>query len=253
MDFVGRSIESSVLAELTGVVQSGQGRALIVRGGAGIGKSTLIERLVQSAPGLHTVRAVGVESEMELPFGGLHQLCAPLLNLLPDLPAPQRDALRTVFGFKEGSPPDRLLVGLAVLGLFCEAAERKPVLCLVDDGHWLDRASAAALAFVGRRLLADPVFLVIATREVDMEFSGLPELVVSGLGDADAMALLRSLPGVPLDAQVRDRIVAEAHGNPLALMEWHRSLTPAEAAGGSVLPSGGPLEGRLGGWCLSRA
>lgn len=184
---------------------------------------------------------------MELPFGGLHQLCAPMLGLLSNLPGPQRDALGTVFGFQEGTSPDRLLVGLATLTLLCEAAEGKPLLCVVDDGHWLDRASAQALAFVGRRLLADPVGLVISTRVVDPEFSGLPELVLPGLGTTDSFALLGSLPGSPLDGQVRDRIVAEAHGNPLALLEWRRALTPAEAAGrsGSGVPGGGPLSERL--------
>jgi DNA-binding CsgD family transcriptional regulator len=233
-----------MLEDLAKAVQTSQGRALVVRGEAGIGKSALIERLIQSTPGLQLARAVGVESEMELPFGGLHQLCVPLLDLLPHLPGPQRDALGTVFGSREGDPPDRLLIGLAVLGLFCEAAERRPLLCVIDDAHWLDRASAQALAFVGRRLLADPVGVIIATRELDPEFSGLPELVLEGLTAADAMALLRSLPGAPLDSQVRDRVVAEAHGNPLALLEWLQALTPArERASG--LPEGGQLRGRL--------
>jgi DNA-binding CsgD family transcriptional regulator len=244
MDCVGRASEISMLEGLVRAVETGQGRALLVRGEAGIGKSALINQLVKSARGLHTVRAVGVESEMELPFAGLHQLSASLLDLLPNLPGPQRDALGTVFGLREGSAPDRLLVGLAALSLLCGAAERKPLLCVVDDGHWLDRASAQALAFVGRRLLADPVGLIIITREVDPEFSGLPEVALGGLTAADAMALLRSLPGAPLDSQVRDRIVAEAHGNPLALLEWHRALAPAAAAGGARL-AGSPVSGRL--------
>src|SRR6516164_9857944 len=245
MDNLGRSTEISILQGLARAVRTGQGRALLVRGEAGIGKSALVDQLVQSVPGLQTVRAVGVESEMELPFAGLHQLFAPLLDLLPNLPGPQRDALGTVFGFREGIPPERLLVGLAALSLLCVAAERKPLLCVVDDGHWLDRASAQALAFVGRRLLADPVGLVIVTREVDPEFSGLPEVALGGLTAADAMILLRSLPGAPLDVQVRDRMVAEAHGNPLALLEWHRALTPAAVASGSRVADGGPLSGRL--------
>jgi DNA-binding CsgD family transcriptional regulator len=182
---------------------------------------------------------------MELPFAGLHQLCLPLLDLLPNLPDPQQDALQTVFGHREGSRPDRLLLGLAVLSLLCEAAEGQPLLCLIDDGHWLDRASAQALGFVGRRVLADPVGLIVATREVDPDFSGLPELVLEGLAAADAAALLRSLPGVPADTEMRDRIVAEAQGNPLALLEWYRAFTPAEAAWGLRLPASGPLSGRL--------
>jgi DNA-binding CsgD family transcriptional regulator len=245
MDYVGRSRETSILQDLAKAVQASQGRALVVRGEAGIGKSALIQRLIQSTPALQLARAGAVESEMELPFGGLHQLCVPLLDLVSHLPGPQRDALGTVFGSREGDPPDRLLIGLAVLGLFCEAAERKPLLCVVDDAQWLDRASAQALAFVGRRLLADPVGVVIGTREADPEFSGLPELVVEGLTAADATTLLRSLPGAPLDSQVRDRVVVEAHGNPLALLEWHQALTPAEAARGSGLPGGGQLRGRL--------
>jgi DNA-binding CsgD family transcriptional regulator len=242
---VGRRREIRILEELAEAVTASQGRALVVRGEAGIGKSALVGQLVQLADGLVTVRAVGVESEMELPFGGLHQLCGPLLDVLPKLPRPQQDALATVFGFRDGAPPDRLLVALATLSLVCEAAEQKPLLCVVDDGHWLDRASAQVLAFVGRRLHADPVGLVITTRGLEMEFTGIPELVVGGLGARDAMALLRSLPGAPLDAQVRDRIVAEARGNPLALSEWRRAMTPVEAVGGLRLPSGRPLSERL--------
>jgi predicted ATPase len=211
---LGRSNELQALDDLVRAAQVGRGTALVLRGEPGIGKSVLIDRLVQRAPGLRAIRAVGVESEMELAFGGLHQLCAPLFDLLPTLPDPQQDALGTIFGFRQGSPPDRLLVGLAVLTLLCQAAQKEPLLCVVDDGHWLDRASAQALAFVGRRILADLVGLLISTRELDPEFSGLPELVLAGLGAGDAMALLRSLPGAPLDAQVRDRIVAEARGNP---------------------------------------
>jgi DNA-binding CsgD family transcriptional regulator/tetratricopeptide (TPR) repeat protein len=244
---VGRSSEIRILRELASAVHTKRGKALVVRGDAGIGKSALIGQLEQSASELDALRVVGVESEMELPFGGLHQLCAPLLDLLSKLPEPQQEALGTVFGLRKGRRPDRLLVGLAALTLLSEAAERKPLLCVVDDGHWLDRASAQALAFVGRRLLADPIGLVISTRVIDPEFSGLPELVLGGLGADDAMVLLRSLPGSPLDAQVRDRIVAESHGNPLALLEWRRALTPAEGGwgSGSGLPGGGPLSGRL--------
>jgi DNA-binding CsgD family transcriptional regulator len=244
---VGRSSEIGILREFASAVQNKRGKALVMRGDAGIGKSALIGQIVESSSELDALRVVGVESEMELPFGGLQQLYAPLADLLVKLPEPQQDALGTVFGFQRGRPPDRLLVGLAALSLLSEAAERKPLLCVVDDGHWLDRASAQALAFVGRRLLADPIGLVICTRVIDPEFSGLPELLLGGLGALDAMTLLRSLPGSPLDAEVRDRIVAEAHGNPLALLEWRRALTPAEAAGGSGsgLPGGGSLSGRL--------
>jgi DNA-binding CsgD family transcriptional regulator len=242
---LGRSDEIRVLGDLVVGVQSARGKALILRGEAGIGKSALIDQLVSSQPGLRTVRAVGVESEMELPFGGLHQLCAPLLDLVPTLPPPQRAALRTVFGLQVGRSPDRLLIGLAALSLLCEAGGRSPLLCVVDDGHWLDRASAQVLAFVGRRLLADPLGLVISTREVDPEFSGLSELVLGGLLAADAMALLRSLPGVPPDIELCARIVSEAHGNPLALLEWRRALTSAETGAASGFPRSGSVAGRL--------
>ena len=213
----------------------GSSAVLVVRGEPGIGKSALVEWFVHSAHGVRTLRAVGVESEMELPFAGLHQLCFPLLDHLPSLPEPQQHALGTVFGIREGSPPDRFLVGLAALTLLCEVAEAGPLLCVIDDCHWLDRASTQALAFVARRLQADPVGLVFCAREPDEELSGLPELVVGGVEAADAMALLGSLPGAPMDRQVRERIVAEAHGNPLALLEWHRALTPAEPAAGVTL------------------
>lgn len=244
MDLVGRSRQISTLEALAGAVGTGQGRALVVQGEAGIGKSSLIERMVQTGAGLKLLRAVGVESEMELPFGGLHQLCAPLLDLVSELPGPQRDAMETAFGVREGRPPDRLLVGLGLLTLLSEAAGQQPLLCVVDDAHWLDRASLQALAFVGRRVLADPVGVVIATRVIDPEFLGWPELVVEGLTASEAHALLRSLPGAPLDSQVRDRVVAEAHGNPLALLEWRRAVTAADADG-TWLPSGGPMVGRL--------
>jgi hypothetical protein len=165
---------------------------------------------------------------MELPFAGLHQLCAPRLDGLALLPEPQGDALSTVFGVRDGSPPNRYLVGLATLTLLGEAAVQRPLLCIVDDVQWLDHASAQALAFVARRLLADSVGLLFCSREQHGDLAGLPGLVMKGLGPEDARALLRSVPGAPLDAQVIYRIVAEAHGNPLAVLEWHRAPTPAK-------------------------
>ncbi len=184
---------------------------------------------------------------MELPFAGLHQLCAPMLDRLERLPGPQRDALGTAFGLSAGDAPDRFLVGLAVLSLLCEVASERPLVCVVDDAQWLDRASAQALAFVARRLLAESVALVVAVREsgTEQEFTGLPELVVEGLRDGDARALLGSVIRGPLDERVRNRIVAETRGNPLALLELPRGMTPAELAGGFGLPDGPALPGRI--------
>ncbi|GAB2961659.1 LuxR family transcriptional regulator [Streptomyces pseudoechinosporeus] len=224
---------------------------LVLRGASGIGKTALLDYLVVRASRCRIVRAAGVESEMELAFAGLHQLCAPMLDRLEHLPGPQGDALGTAFGLSAGGTPDRFLVGLAVLGLLSGAAEEQPLVCLVDDAQWLDRASAQVLAFVARRLLAESVALVFAVREPseeqvqEQELAGLPELVVKGLSVDDAHALLDSaIPG-RLDERVRDRIVAETHGNPLALLELPRSLTAAELAGGFGLPDARPLASRI--------
>jgi DNA-binding CsgD family transcriptional regulator len=213
-----------------------------VRGEAGIGKTALLEYLVKSASDLTVVRAVGVESEMELAFAGLQQLCAPLLDRLPRLPAPQRDALEIVFGLSEGAAPDRFLLGLGALSLFSEMAEDRPLLCVVDDAQWLDQSSALTLAFVARRLVAEPVGLVFAAREASDQLRDLPDLEVHGLRNGDARALLSSAVRFRLDDQVRDRIVAETCGNPLALLELPRALSATELAGfetavGSPLPS----------------
>ena len=220
---LGRQTECALLDELVGAVRAGHSRTLVVRGEAGIGKSALLQRLLQSASDCTVLRAVGVESELELAFAGLHQLCGPLLAVVASLPEPQRDALETVFGVRAGRPPDRFLVGLAVLGLLSDAAEQRPVVCVVDDVHWLDRSSAQTLAFVARRLLADPVGMVFSTREPSGEPTpGSRSSSSTGLRDADARALLASVPGAPLDGQVRERILRETYGNPLALLEWHR-------------------------------
>ena len=228
-------------------MRSGQSRVLVLRGEAGIGKTALLEYVVERAAGWRIARASGVESEMELPFAGLHQLCAPMLDGLDRLPGPQQDALRVAFGLQEGATPDHFFVALAVLSLLAEAAEARPLVCLVDDAQWLDRGSAQALAFVARRLLAERIAMVFAVREPDPAdvLAGLPELVVKGIADGDARALLASaLPGM-LDERIRDRIVGETHGNPLALMELPRGLTPAELAGGFGLPDRDPLPGRI--------
>ena len=187
-------------------------------------------------------RVSGVQSEMELAFAGLHQLCVPALDLLGNLPAPQCEALRTVFGISAGPPPDMFLIGLAVLSLLSEAAERQPLVCLVDDQQWLDRCSAQILAFVARRLGAESVGLIFATRDVGQVLAGVPEFPIDGLRDTDARLLLDAVLAGPIDAQVRDQLVAEAHGNPLALLELPRGSTPAQLAGGFGLPGAGDIE-----------
>jgi DNA-binding CsgD family transcriptional regulator len=237
--------ERGVLDRLIDAVRAGESRVLVVRGEPGVGKSALLDYLAAHAPGCRVVRAAGVESEMELAFAGLHQLLSPVLDHLDRLPGPQRDALRTTFGLSAGPAPDRFLVGLAVLGLVSEVAAERPLICVVDDGQWLDRASVQALGFAARRLAAEPVGLVFAARVAGAELAGLPELAVEGLAADDARALLESVLAGPVDARVRDLIVAETRGNPLALLELPRGLSPAELAGGFGLPGTGPLPGRI--------
>ena len=229
-------------------VRAGESSVLVLRGEAGVGKTALLEYVAERASGCRIARAAGVESEMELAFAGLHQLCAPMLDRLDRLPGPQRDALRVAFGLEDGDAPDRFLVGLAVLSLLAEAAEEQPLVCLVDDAQWLDRASAQTLAFVARRLLAERIAMVFAVREPDATQRARPacrSCVVDGLDDDDARALLASAMPGRLDERVRDRIVAETRGNPLALLELPRGLTPAELAGGFGLPDARPLASRI--------
>ena len=242
---LGRRRECAELDRLLDDVQAGRSRALVVRGDAGVGKTVLLRYVIESASDLAVARALGVESEMELPFAALHQLCAPMLDQLELLPAPQRSALRTVFGLSVGSVPDRFMVGLAVLSLLSEAAQRRPLLCVVDDAQWLDRASAQALAFAARRLDAESVALVFATRQEGEDFRGLPELVVAGLSDADARELLASVIQGRLDQRVRERILAETRGNPLALVELPRGMSAAELAGGFALCDAPRLSSRI--------
>jgi DNA-binding CsgD family transcriptional regulator len=241
----GRRSERRVLDRFVAGVRAGEGRALVVRGEPGVGKTVLLDYLAGRAAGCLVVRAVGVQSEMELAFAGLHQLCAPMLEHAGSLPGPQREALRTAFGLSAGPAPDRFLVGLAVLGLLSETARERPLVCVIDDAQWLDRASAQALGFAARRLAADPVGLVFAARVPGQDVAGLPELVVEGLADGDARALLDSVLTGPLDARVRDRVIADTHGNPLALLELPRGLTPAQLTGGFGVRSASPLDGRI--------
>lgn len=242
-----RHAERAALQALIDGARQGTSAAFVIRGGPGLGKTALLDHVLSSASGCRVVRASGVESEMELAFAGVHQLCAPFLDRLEDLPGPQRGALRTAFGLETGEPPDRFLVGLAVLTLLSDVAEAQPLVCLIDDTHWLDQASAQVLGFVARRLGAEGVVIIFAIRQPwdDRHLAGLPELTVPPLPDADARALLAAtLPG-RLDETVRDRIVAEAHGNPLALLEIPRAWTPAALAGGFGMPDGVSVSGRI--------
>jgi len=218
-----------------------------LRGEAGVGKSALLEYLIEQAQGCDVARAAGIESEMELAFAGLHQVCAPMLDRVAELPGPQRDALSTEFGLRDGDAPDRFLVGLAVLTLLSDAAEQRPLICVVDDGQWLDGESAQTLAFVARRLGADRVAMVFGMREPSHghHLTSLPALVIDGLADRDARTLLRSVLTGPLDERVLDRIVAETRGNPLALLELTHAVSPGELAGGFGLPHAPALSHRI--------
>src|SRR3954453_1403724 len=237
--------EREALERLLAAVRGARSRVLVVSGDPGVGKTALVESVIGSASGFRGLRGLGGGSEMELGFAALQQLCAPLLDRLDRLPAPQRDALGVAFGLRAGDAPDRFLVGLAVLSLFSEGAQERPLLCVVDDAQWLDRSSAQALVLAARRLVAESVALVLVTREPGNEIEGLPTLAVKGLPSGDARALLSSALGVPLDERVRERIVAETRGNPLALLELPRGMTPAELAGGFALADPPGLSGQI--------
>jgi DNA-binding CsgD family transcriptional regulator len=238
---LGRESESEVLERLLDGARSGRGGVLVMRGEAGVGKTALLEHAVQAARGFRVARTLGVEADMELPLAAVQQLCSPFAELTERLPQPQHKALGVAFGLRAGPAPSPFLVGLAVLGLLSEAAEERPLLVVVDDAHWLDRASARALAFVARRLLAERIALVFAARERDGLLAGVPELEVKPLGRRDSRALLDSVLPARMDERVLERIVAETRGNPLALLELPRGLTPTELAGGFGLPAAEPL------------
>jgi DNA-binding CsgD family transcriptional regulator len=242
-----RRAESEALDRLIQRARTGTSGVVVVRGEAGVGKTALLDHVLAHAAGCRVVRAAGVESEMELAFAGLHQLCAPFLDRLDQLPAPQHEALGTAFGLRAGNRPDPFLVGLAVLSLLSEVSEEQPLVCFLDDAQWIDSASAQVLGFVARRLAAEAVVLVFVTRDsgADGDLMRLPELPVGPLGDADARALLASaLPG-RIDDAIRNRIVAEAAGNPLALLELPRGWTPESFAGGYGTPDGGSVSARI--------
>jgi hypothetical protein len=238
-ELLGRRVEFEAVSRLLSRAQAGSSGVLVVRGEAGIGKTALVEQAGDTAArsGFRVQSAVGAESETQFAFAGLHQLCAPLLDRAAALPEPQRDALHVAFGQREGTAPDRFLVGLATLNLLAEVAEDAPLLCLVDDAQWLDQASAQVLAFVARRVAAEQLALVFAVRDPggsDVDpFVELPELRLEGLGEADARTLLAAAVRAPLADDVRDRIVAESRGNPLALLELPRGT---HLVGGYELP-----------------
>jgi DNA-binding CsgD family transcriptional regulator len=241
----GRRSESRTLDRLLADVRAGNSRALVIHGEEGVGKTALLDHIAERASGFRVARAAGVHAEMELAFAALHQLCAPMVGRLDRLPPPQRDALRVAFGLSDGPAPSRFVVGLAVLSLLADVARERPLLCLVDDAQCLDRASAQTLAFVGRRLSAESVALIFAVREPGGQLTGIPDMRLEGLADADARALLASAIRGPLDDRVREQIIAETRGNPLALLELPRGFTPAELAGGFGLSDAHALPGRI--------
>ena len=238
---IGREREREVLERLLDGVRAGRGGVLVADGEAGVGKTALLKYAVDAARGFRIARTSGVEGEMELPFAAVQQLCAPFLDSWDHLPQPQHEALGVAFGLSTGPPPNQFLVGLAVVGLLSEAAEERPLLAVVDDAQWLDHASARALAFVARRLVAEKIAFVFAAREPSELLAGLPELHILSLGHRDARALLESALPAPLDDRVLERIVAETRGNPLALLELPRGLSPTQLAGGFGLPAAVPL------------
>jgi DNA-binding CsgD family transcriptional regulator len=250
--FVGRTTERDVLDGLLATVREGESEALLIHGEAGIGKTALLRYAARQASGFRVAELTGVEAEMELPFAGIHQLCAAMLDGINALPVPQRDALSVALGLTDGEVPERFLVGLAVLSLLAAAAEERPLLCLVEDAQWLDGASSQILGLVARRVRAESMAIVIAMREpaAEHDFRGLPELRLEGLSEQDARALLRRVVTGRLDGRVGDRLIAESRGNPLALLELPGRMTAAELAGGFEFPAAGDLPAHIEGHYL---
>jgi len=242
---LGRRDECAAVDRLLAAARGGNGGAIVVHGEPGIGKSALLDHATAEASDFHVLRTVGNEAEVEVAFAALHQLCAPHLADRGRLPAPQRDALGVAFGLDGGAAPDRLVLGLAVLNLLSQLAGERPVLCVVDDAQWLDRESAQAVAFAARRLATERIAFVFGARSIPRDLDGLAELRVDGLDQQAALTLLRSALPDRLDEAVLERIVAETHGNPLALLELPRGLTPAQLAGGFALPVSVPIPGRI--------
>jgi DNA-binding CsgD family transcriptional regulator/tetratricopeptide (TPR) repeat protein len=245
VQLLGRQREREALDRVLEAAREGRGGVLAVYGEPGVGKTALLDYAIEAGADFRVARTVGVEGEIELAFAALHQLCSPNLDEMDHLPDPQRDALEVALGLIAGRPPNQFLVGLAVLNLLSEADEEQPLLCVVDDAQWLDRASARVFAFVARRLLAEKIAMVFAAREPIEALDGFAELRVEPLGQRDARALLESVLPARLDERVLERIVVETHGNPLALLELPRGLTPAQLAGGFGLPAALPLSKRI--------
>ena len=251
MGLRGRRVEREAVEQLLVAARDGRSGVLLIRGEAGIGKTALLDHVRAAASGFRVLDTVGIESEAEFTFAGLHRLCAPLLDRAEALPEPQKAAIGVAFGLLDGAAPDRFLVGLAVLNLLAETAEDGPLLCLVDDAQWLDQVSAQLLAFVARRVSAERMALVFARRDPgsagsDVDpFAGLPELRLTGLGDTDARALLSAAVHAPVDEVVRDRVLAEARGNPLALLELPSSVPAARSAGGFEVPDAATVPDRV--------
>src|ERR1700761_6303153 len=236
--FVGRTGERDVLDGLLTRVRRGESDALVIRGEAGIGKTALLRYAARQASGFRVAEVTGVEAKMELPFAGTHQLCAPMLDRLHALPTPQREALSVALGLTAGEAPERFVIGLAALSLLAAVAEERPLLCLVEDAQWLDGASSQILGLVARRVRAESVAIIVAVREpvVAHDFDGLPDLCFEGLPEQDARGLLRAVVTGWLDGGVRDRLISESRGNPLALLELPARMTAAELAGGFEFP-----------------
>jgi hypothetical protein len=245
--FRGRTRERQVLDRLLESVRGGESAALVIGGEAGVGKTALLRYCARQASGYRVMQIAGIESEMELPYAGLHHLCTPMLAQLEALPPPQQDALSIAFGLSSGAAPDRFLVALAALSLLAQTAEERPLLCLVDDAQWLDGASGQILGFVARRLAAESLAIVFAVLapSTDRQLEGLPELPLGGLDEENASALLATVVPGRLDDRVRDRIIAETRGNPLALLELPRGMGAAELAGGFALPDTGDLPDQI--------
>jgi DNA-binding CsgD family transcriptional regulator len=244
---LGRRQEQRRLTALLQGAREGRAGVLVLPGEAGIGKSALLSDIAKNADDFRVCRAGGVESEMELAYAGLQQLCGPLTGQDVQLTTLHQNVLDQVFGLTEGTPPERFLVGIAALDLVGTAAKKQPVVWLIDDAQWIDQASMQAIGFVARRLLAERVLVLIATRDVsdEDELAGLPELPISGLNTEDARRLFDSVVGGPTDPLVRDRIISETRGNPLALLELPRAWTTAELVEGLAESAGTPLTGRL--------
>jgi DNA-binding CsgD family transcriptional regulator len=242
---LGRNNECQVLDALLAATRKGEGGAIVVHGEAGIGKTAILEYAVESATGFDVLRTVGNEADRELPYAGLHELCRGRASEVEQLREPQRKAVEIVLGWRDGDPPDRLLVGLALVNLVSVSGSKRPLLCVVDDSQWLDSSSAQAIAFAARHISRDAVVFLFGARTLSDEFRGIPKLAIGGLGSQDSRSLLATVLPDRVDDRVVDRLIAETHGNPLALLELPRGLTPSQLAGGFGLPVAVTLAGQI--------